>query len=136
MISTEALTVPVSATSPVVIQNRMPLGYPWGMPEKFMIEGYNQHPQVDPLAPAAASPAPPMVHVIPIARNGTHYTTPPSVNMVLLSNDEVYNPIPPPSESLGFYDPMDNFQDQFDKMQKELKSLRGKELFRQNVNDM
>ena len=29
--STEVLTVPVSAT-PAVVQNRMPQGYPWGMP--------------------------------------------------------------------------------------------------------
>ena len=31
---------------------------------------------------------------------------------------------------------MDDFQDQFDKMQREMKALGGKELFGQNVNDL
>ena len=39
-VTTEALTVPVFAT-PVVIQNRMPKGYPWGIPENFVPEGFN-----------------------------------------------------------------------------------------------
>ena len=56
--------------------------------------------------------------------------------MAPFANDEVYLLIPPPSENLGVYDRMDNFQDQFDKMQKELKALRGKELFGKNVNDL
>ena len=31
---------------------------------------------------------------------------------------------------------MDDFQEQFDKIQREMKALRGKELFGQNVNEM
>ena len=56
--------------------------------------------------------------------------------MASFANDDVYLPIPPPSESFGFNDRMDDFQDQFDKIQKELMALRGKELFGQNGNDM
>ena len=59
-----------------------------------------------------------MLHITPAARNEIHYVAPPSVNDVPFVNDEVYHPIPPPSESLGFYDRIDDFQDQFDKMQK------------------
>ena len=33
--TTKAPTVPVSAT-PAIVQNRMPLRYPWGMLENFM----------------------------------------------------------------------------------------------------
>ena len=50
-----------------------------------------------------------MVHVTHMARNEIHYAAPPSVNVVPFINDEVYHPIPPPSESLGFYDLMDDF---------------------------
>ena len=39
-VTTEAPTVPVSAI-PAVVQNRMPQGYPWEMPENFMPEGFN-----------------------------------------------------------------------------------------------
>ena len=42
--TTEALTVPVSATT-TAIQNHMPQGYPWGMPENFLPEGFNLGPQ-------------------------------------------------------------------------------------------
>ena len=61
-----------------------------------------------------------------MARKEIHYTAPPSVNAMPFVNDEVYRPAPPPSESMGFYDCLDDFQDHFDKMQKEMKALRGK----------
>ena len=63
-----------------------------------------------------------MVHATPDA--------PPSVNMVPFANDDMYCPFPPPSEDLGLYDRIDDFQEQFDKMKREMKALRGKELFR------
>ena len=52
--------------------------------------------------------APPVVHSAPAA--------PPSVNIILFVNDDVCRPFPPPSEDLGLYDRMDDFQEQFDKM--------------------
>src|ERR1043165_3856142 len=58
------------------------------------------------------------------------------VHTTLVFNKEFDNPLPPPSESLDFYDRMDGFMEQFDKMQKELKALKGKELFGDNVNDL
>ena len=89
----------------------MPQGYPWGMPENFMLEGYNLDAQVSPIVQVVATPAPPVVHITPAARNEIHYDAPPSVNVVPFVNDEVYRPIPTPSVMLGFYDRMDNFQD-------------------------
>ena len=68
--------------------------------------------------PVSATLAPRVVHVVPAA--------PPSVNMVLFVNDDVCRHFPPPSENLGLYDKMDDFQEQFDKMQREMKALRGK----------
>ena len=58
------------------------------------------------------------------------------MNVMPFANDEVYHPVPPPSESMGFYDRLDDFQDQFNEMQKEIKSLHGKELFGQNVSEL
>ena len=72
-----------------------------------MPEGYNQDAQVSPLAQDVAAPAPPVVHITHTARNEIHYVVPPSVNVVPFANDEVYCPIPEPSESLSFYDRMD-----------------------------
>ena len=44
----EVPIVPVSVT-PVVVQNRMPQDYPWGMPENFAPEGFNLGPQDAPV---------------------------------------------------------------------------------------
>ena len=41
IVTSKAPTVPVSVTLVTVAQHRMPQGYPWGMPENFMLEGYN-----------------------------------------------------------------------------------------------
>ena len=73
----------------------MPQGYPWGMPENFRPEGYNLDA---PVVQAAATPAPPMVHVTPATRNEIHHVAPPSMNAMLFVNDVVYHPVPPPSE--------------------------------------
>ena len=111
MIASEASTVPIFVTSVTVVQNRMPQGYPWGMPKNFMPEGYNLDAPVAPVFYAAATPSPHVVHVSPAARNEIHYVAPPSVNAMPFVNDEVYRPVPPPSESVGFYDRLDDFQD-------------------------
>ena len=99
----------------------MPRGYPWGMPENFAPEGFNLGPQDAPVVQTVVTRAPPVVHTVPAA--------PPSRNLVPFVNEDVCRPFPPPSEDLGLYDRMDDFQGQFDRMQREMKALRGKELF-------
>ena len=42
--TTEALTISASVT-PTVVQNRMPQGYPWGIPDNFSHERFNLGPQ-------------------------------------------------------------------------------------------
>ena len=113
----EVPTVPISAT-PTVVQNRIPQEYPWGMPENFAPEGFNLGPQDALVVPNVVTSAPHVVHTVPAA--------PPSVNLVLFINEDVCRPFPPPSEDLGLYDRIDDFQEQFDKMQREIKALRGK----------
>lgn len=40
-----------------------------------------------------------------------------------------------PSESMGAYEKMEEFQDQLANMQREIKALRGKDLFWKNAHD-
>lgn len=40
------------------------------------------------------------------------------------------------SETMGAYERMDEFQDQFQAMQKEIQAMRGKELFWKNAHDL
>ena len=67
------------------------------------------------------TPAPLVVHIVPAA--------PPSVNLILFVNEDVCRPFPPSSDDLGLYGRTDDFQEQFDRMKRDMKSLRGKELF-------
>ena len=103
----EVPTILVSAT-PVVVQNRMPEGYPWGMPENFAPEGFNLGPQDAPVVQTVVTPTPPVVHTVPAA--------PPLVNLVPFVNEDMCRPFPPPSEDLGLYDRMDDFQEKFDRI--------------------
>ena len=70
--------------------------------------GFNHGPQDTPVVQTTVTPAPHMMHATPVA--------PPSVNMVPFVNDDVCRPFPPPSEELGLYDRMNDFQEQFDMM--------------------
>ena len=82
----------------------MPRGYPWGMLENFMPEGYNPTAQVAPFVQTVVVSARPVVHSTPVINNEIHHATPPVVNVMPVINDGVYHPAPPPSECLGFYD--------------------------------
>ena len=66
-----------------------------------MPEGYNLVAQVSHHVHPVVVSAPPVVHTIPVV------------------NDKIYHVAAAPSESLGFYDRMDDFQDQFNEMQRE-----------------
>ena len=56
--------------------------------------------------------------MLSLINNDIHHVASHVVNVMPVIYDEVYHPTPPPSEILGFYDQMDNFQDQFNEMQK------------------
>ncbi|XP_058727116.1 uncharacterized protein LOC131598545 [Vicia villosa] len=116
----EIQDIPVTAV-PVVsaAQYRMPQGYLWGMPKNFVPDGYTLAAQVVYLAQPVAVSTPPVMNATPVFNRDPEIPFPP-----------------PPSESVDFYDRVDGFQEQFDKMQKELKALKGKELFGDNVNDL
>ena len=76
-----------------------------------MPEGFNIDTQAAPVVQVAATLSPLVVHITPSARNEIYYIAPPLVNAMLFVNDKVYRLVPPPSESVGFYDWLDDFQD-------------------------
>ena len=112
----EIISAPISVVPTTTIDARyqLPPGYPWGMPPNFTPAGFIPTTQ-NPLA--VMTTAPPVMHTIPYADEQIYHGT-------------------APSESVGIYDRMDDFQDQFETMQKEMKALRGKELFGENINDL
>ena len=81
----------------------MPQSYPSGMLENFAPESFNLGPQDAPVVPNVVTPAPPVVHTVPAA--------PPSVNLVPFVKEDMCRPFPPPSEDLGLYDRIDDFQE-------------------------
>ena len=81
----------------------MPHGYPWGIPENFLPEGYNHVAQVALFTQTASFSTPPMGHATLVSNNEIHHVAPPTMNDIPVINDGVYHHVPPPSESLGFY---------------------------------
>ena len=85
---------PVSAP-----QHEIPPGFPWGMPPHFVLEGYQ---------PAIEVPgAQPVMYVLPPVLHATPYVEKP----IFHANQ---------SETVSVYEKMDEFQHQFQAMQKEI----------------
>lgn len=83
----------------------MPTDYPWGMPPNYTLEGY-QPPSNGTLVPppgvaVVASVPPPIIPTAPIVEEPVYHTA--------------------QSEEGGTFERMDEFQDQFAEMQKEIK---------------
>ncbi|KAI5437691.1 hypothetical protein KIW84_023708 [Lathyrus oleraceus] len=94
----------------------MPAGFPWGMPANFVPEG---------LAPTFASlSASSPVLAIP----------PPIVHTMSRVDDTIYHS--EPSEGPNVYENMDSMNDQFLELRKELKTLRGKNLFGKSAAEL
>ena len=95
---------------------------PWVPPIHFASEGY-QAAEVRPPTPVYTT-APPLV--TPVVVNAG-----PHAEEVIYHHDSAA-----PSENGDVFDRLDGFQDQFQEMKKELKALRGKDLFGRDVNEM
>ena len=94
----------------------MPAGFPWGMPLNFMPEGF---------APAFVSmPASSPVNFVP----------PLVVHTLPRVEDTIYHS--ESSEGPDVYEKMDEIKDQFLELQKELKTLRGKDLFGKSAAEL
>ncbi|CAL5197280.1 unnamed protein product [Lathyrus oleraceus] len=107
-IISEVATSTVLATAAHFAPN-MPPEFPWGMPSNFVPEGF---------APTFAS-MPTYSPVMPVP--------PPVVHTLPRVEDTIYHS--EPSEGSNVYEKMDEMKDQFLELYKELKTLRGKDLF-------
>ncbi|KAI5438117.1 hypothetical protein KIW84_024021 [Lathyrus oleraceus] len=94
----------------------MPIEFPWGMPPNFVPEG---------LAPTFAymSAYSPIMFVPPLV-----------VHTLPRVEDTIYHS--EPSEGLDVYEKMDEMKDQFLELRKELKTLRGKNLFGKSAAEL
>jgi hypothetical protein len=107
----------------------MPEGYPWGMPQHIGNEGL--HPTVSDIQPSKNQ------QTIPIPQPVL------SLPQATLTYSALVIHVPPPdqvpiyhTESVGAFDRVDDLQDKYEEIQREVKALRGKELFGQNAHEL
>ena len=111
----------------------MPSGFPWGMPPNFMPEGYR--PQCVEAPRNAVMPEGYRPQDLEMSRAAVVMSTPlPVVHTTPHHEGQIFHAAP--SESAGVYEKLDEFQEQFLEMQKELKALRGQDLFGKNAADL
>ncbi|KAI5409894.1 hypothetical protein KIW84_055376 [Lathyrus oleraceus] len=94
----------------------MPAGFAWGMPPIFVPEGYAQTFASIPASSPVLSVPPPIVYIMPYIKE-----------TIYLSKS---------SEGPDVYEKMDEMKDQFLELCKELKTLRGKDLFGKIVAEL
>ncbi|KAI5396117.1 hypothetical protein KIW84_062351 [Lathyrus oleraceus] len=94
----------------------MSAGFPWGMPPYFMTEGFAPTFASMPASSPVMSVPPPVVHTLPHVEDTIYHSE--------------------PSEGPDVYEKMDERKDQFLDLRKELKTLRGKELFGKSVVEL
>src|SRR3954465_5669670 len=143
-------TVVSESVSTPIPQYTMPPDRPWGMPYNFTPEGYippvSEVPKVtmDMRPPEAYKPleievprATAMGFVqqnAEIPRSAVMASPRPIMHTLHRRGGQVYHHAP--SEGAGVYDRVDEFQEEFLQMQKELKTLRGEDLFGKNAADL
>jgi len=107
-------------------QYRMPSGYLWGMPieeDDHHVNSKNPFPHGQQSAPLYQSGQTFPRATVTYAKPLTH-TTPPE-------EERVYH-----SDSVVGDDRMGNLEEKFDAVQRELKNIRGKDIFSQSLNDL
>ncbi|KAI5391009.1 hypothetical protein KIW84_076031 [Lathyrus oleraceus] len=106
-------TIPVTASH---FAPNMPAGFPWGMPPNFVPEGFALTFASMPTSSPVMSVSPPVVHTLPRVKD-------------IIYHSESF-------EGPDVYEKMDEMKDQFLELHKELKALRGKDLFRKNAAEL
>jgi hypothetical protein len=127
----EIVSTSVSATLAATPQHSVPEGCPWGMPFNFN-EGFRSY--------VSEVPTPTVQHTIAVSQPGITFpqatmsvpqpkmiVPAPVVHTIPYVSEPVYHAGPTADKDV--YGHMDSIQDQFDKMQLEIKALRGKDLF-------
>ncbi|GAU30309.1 hypothetical protein TSUD_385300 [Trifolium subterraneum] len=118
---------PVSSAPSSTPQYVMPEGYPWGMPVGFLGEEsrlmVSEIPHVQ-----STVPIPQLVNTLPQV---TATVSAPLVHTTQQTQMPIFH-----AESVGGYDRMDDLQIKYDEMQKEMRALRGKDLFGQDAHKL
>ncbi|KAK2369039.1 hypothetical protein QL285_082195 [Trifolium repens] len=124
-----SLVQPTSTVLTSTPQFTMPEGYPWGMPLHVFSEGFR--PVVSGIQASFAQqavPVPPPGLSVPQA---TVTYSAPLVHTNLQYQGPVFH-----TESIEAFDRVDDLQDKYNEMQREMRALRGKELFGQNAHEL
>ncbi|KAI5395060.1 hypothetical protein KIW84_061607 [Lathyrus oleraceus] len=94
----------------------IPAGFPWGMPANFILKGFAHTLASLPASSPVLSVPPPVVHTLPRVEDTIYHSE--------------------PSEGPDVYEKMDEMKDQFLELRKELKTLRGKDLFGKSAAEL
>ncbi|KAI5401004.1 hypothetical protein KIW84_065732 [Lathyrus oleraceus] len=94
----------------------MPAMFPWGIPPNFVPEGYTITFASLPESSLVLFGPPPIVHTLPRLEETIYHSE--------------------PSEGPDVYEKMDEMKDQFHELHKELKTLRGKDLFGKSAAEL
>ncbi|KAI5390428.1 hypothetical protein KIW84_075664 [Lathyrus oleraceus] len=106
-------TIPTTAAH---FAPNMLAGFPWGMPPNFMPEGFAPTFASIPTSSPVMSVPPPVVHTLPRLEDTIYHSE--------------------PSEGPDVYEKMDEMKDQFLELRKELKTLRGKDMFGKSAAEL
>ncbi|GAU22854.1 hypothetical protein TSUD_282210 [Trifolium subterraneum] len=118
---------PVSSAPFSTPQFIMPEGYPWGMPVGF--PGEESRPVVSEVPHVQSTvPIPQLVNTLPRV---TATVSAPLVHTIQQNQMPIFH-----AESVGGYDRMDDLQIKYDEIQKEMRALRGKDLFGQDAHEI
>ncbi|GAU37329.1 hypothetical protein TSUD_61430 [Trifolium subterraneum] len=118
---------PVSSAPFSTPQYVMPEGYPWGMPVGFL--GDESRPVVSEIPHVQSTvPIPQLVNTLPQV---TATVSAPVIHTIPQTQMPIFH-----AESVGGYDRMDDLQIKYDEMQKEMRALRGKDLFGQDAHEL
>ncbi|GAU49842.1 hypothetical protein TSUD_408110 [Trifolium subterraneum] len=126
--SSYALVSPPVSSAPIgAPQFVMPEGYPWGMPVGFL--GEESRPVISEIPHVQSTvPIPQLGNTLPQV---TATVTAPLVHTIQQTHMPIFH-----AESVGGYDRVDDLQIKYDEIQREMRALRGKDLFGQDAHEL
>ncbi|GAU51903.1 hypothetical protein TSUD_416880 [Trifolium subterraneum] len=126
--SSSTLVSPSVSSAPLgAPQFVMPEGYPWGMTVGFL--GAESRPVISEIPHVQSTvPIPQLGNTLPQV---TAFVSAPLVHTTQQTHMPIFH-----AESVGGYDRMDDLQIKYDEMQKEMRALRGKDLFGQDAHEL
>lgn len=139
----EVMSTPIIEVCASDPRYAIPPNRPWSMPLKFVPEGYVQPSSEEPggykplgveVQQTTNIPGGYKPQDVNTTKTKAVIVPPPLVHVTPQHGEQTFHPAP--TESAGVYERLDEFQEQFMEMQKELKALRGHDLFGKNAADL